>query len=181
MFSLALTCCDAAQAKVGNRIRNRLAAVSESVYGLLVQNWCLKWVKTRPWWPAVCAFDIMNKVRLLDTSIYYRMSQPCSACSNVTVYLVGEVANDVESYVFSSVFGACVLCFLGFFFLGGGSVSLFFILWWLFTVWTAWTGMLDTSVCYFMRQPCSARSNVTVNLGRRYLATLKAVCWRGGV
>ena len=67
----------------------------------------------------------MNKVRLLDTSIYYLMSQPCSACSNVTVYLVGEVANDVESYVFSSVFGACVLCFLGFFFGGGGGFSQF--------------------------------------------------------
>ena len=36
-----------------------------------------------------------------------------------------------------------------------------------------------------MRQPFSARSNVTVNLGRRYLAMLKAVfflllCWGGG-
>ena len=108
----------------------------------------------------------------------------------------------LKAVFFSSVFGACVLCvrvFWGFFFVcvclfflcffvffWGGSVSLFFILWWWFTVWTAWTGMLDTSVCYLMRRPCSARSNVRVNLGRGYLAMLKAVffllllCWGGG-
>ena len=37
---------------------------------------------------------------------------------------MGEVANDVESYVFSSVFGACVLCGCCFF-LGGGGFSQF--------------------------------------------------------